>query len=401
MLKSLATLSATVCTKAVATIAIFVFAATRWDSAIYGSFMYCFAVGSILVIFCEYGFTNQLLKDSQNKGRPFIVELFNAKLVLGLLVIALAHWAHATFENVAAGYFLPLLYSILFNSFFDFVSTAFRANNKISVDFNLSIVFSTVFAASSAVFLLYGADAESMAWLFCVVRFFSAIVSILLFKKVFGYLPMDFSRVWPRKIAITISRGFFYASDTAINSILNVVDGILLTHFAGAASNGVYQAAARLNQSIPIAFSVLTAFFLPKLADSKGAHKFKSRAGQFLVFTAMAWLAVAAFFLVAYWLYMRTPDGSVMHVAAPLLFGLAGVALLRFLCGWMSALLIAKNKQQHKTAAYAIALGVIAGSSVYVVPPLGAWGIMASYALGFAACFLLMCPTTFKIYTEN
>jgi O-antigen/teichoic acid export membrane protein len=205
----------------------------------------------------------------------------------------------------------------------------------------------------------------------------------------------------PRSDLAPIKTGAAYAVDTAVNAVLNVADGILLTHFAGNAANGTYQAAARLNQSVPIAFSVLTSFFLPRLGGAPTPLQFRQHSRRFLYLTGGAWLLIAALFGAAWILYRSFPPQSPLRAAAPLLPGLAAIALIRFLCGWMSTLLIARNMQRYKTAAYGAALVLIVISSAFSIEAFGSLGIVISYGMGFAVCFAAMAPATFKAYTYN
>lgn len=399
MLKSIATLGAAIGVKAFASIAIFLMAAARWDAELFGSFMYAFAVASVLVVVCEYGFTNQVLKDAQNLGSPFLTGLFKAKIQLGAITAVIAHFLHFQFTPIQNSYFLPLFYSLLCASFFDFISTALKSLDKTKADFHLSVWTSIVYIATSFAVLELHSSAVALSWGFLVARAVGLIAAIYIFQKHAGInIFTSPSHETPRK---AIRAGFPFAADTAINAILNVADGILLSHFAGNATNGIYQTAARLNQSIPLIFSVLASFFLPKLSSNRLIPHFKSNVKKFLLATTIASAALVLLFLGASYVYTHATQSGTLQSAAPLLFGLAGLATIRLFCGWMSAILIARNMQTHKTVGYGIGLVVIAATSIYSIPTFKAWGVIISYASGFLACALIMAPATYKAFNRD
>lgn len=397
MLKSLATLGASVGLKAASSIAIFLLAGALWTPAIFGEFMYSFAIASVLVIGCEYGFTNQLLKDTQTRGASFVTSLLHAKILLAVAVICSAHIAQALLPSLQNTHFIPLFYSVLLASFFDFFSTLLRAKLAISIDFYLSTCTTALHASVAMAALFLGADPTELAFTFLATKLVAAIAACLTASR-----STDFGITgWKLKSsAETIKQGFPYASDTAVNAVLNVVDGILLTLFSGNTANGIYQAAARLNQSVPIAFSVLTSFFLPRLSSGFDQKAFRATSLKFLYLTISMWLAVAALFMGALFAYRTFPINSSLYAAAPLLYGLAAVALVRFFCGWMSTLLIARDMQRKKTMAYGLALAVILISSGPLIKLYGAYGVIYAYGIGFTGCFMAMIPSALKAHTR-
>lgn len=401
MLKSLAALGVSIGLKAAASIAIFIVAGVLWDAGSFGDFMYSFAVASVLVIGCEYGFTNQLLKNAVPKGQPFVTRLFRAKLALGIAAAILAHAGTLFIPSLRNDYFLPLFYSLLATSFFDFLSTTLKAHQRLAADFHLTTWTTALYALCALSLLASGGQATELSYTLLITRIIGFIAGFYVYRRYIGGSPLGIGRFQAKNDLSPIKTSAPYATDTAINAVLNVLDGIILTHISGPANNGIYQIAARLNQAVPITFSVLASFFLPKLGQTLALEKFKHYSFRFLALTAAAWLMICILFSAAWLIYRSSPPASTLHTAASLLPGLAAIALVRLFCGWMSVLLIARDMQSTKTRAYGLALLLILLSSTVSIDQFGIFGIIISYGLGFAACFAAMAPATFKAYRFN
>lgn len=388
-LKSLSLLTASIGTKAGASIIVFLVAAKVWGSEEFGNFIYDFSLASILCLVCDYGFSNQILKNGSNQ-RDNLPPLIAAKLWLTIITIALGLVINATGIPASEDNFLLILFAVIIGSYFDFYCTYLRATNKTTEDFYLSTT--TNIATIAALIFAIHQWKESRA--FCIAMLATRAIQLLtvplitrnISAKIFATLP----HLHPRNTARTLRFGFSFAADTAVNAALNHVDSVFLNHAAGAAATGKYQAAARFNQGIPLLYSVLVSYFLPKLAETRSSDKYKQLKRNFLNLSLLTWLSLAISFLAIATIYSQQPSGTIFHDAAPYFLGLALIALLRIYSGWLSTLLTASGRQRQKTAAYTLCLLTVLLSTHYLITIFGVWGVMLSQVIGYTLCITAM-----------
>ena len=110
-----------------------------------------------------------------------------------------------------------------------------------------------------------------------------------------------------------------------------------------------------------------------------------------------AWCLVLVVFAAIAFYYRSQPTGSILYEAAPFFVGLCILALVRFVSGWLSTLIMASGYQGYKTASYLLCLVVVLLISYPMAVNWGAWGVVGAYLAGYSICIFMLLFFCFRL----
>ncbi|MDP3873732.1 MAG: oligosaccharide flippase family protein [Methyloversatilis sp.] len=368
----------------------FIYAASAWTAADFGSFMFAFSLSAMLVLCCEFGFSQQVLKEvgenPQSISHTFS-RFFATKLCLAAVLIAVSFafgFFILKYRQEQTSQFLLLLLAAIFTSFSDLVLSALRALRMYGDEVRISISTTLIAVLIFFGLIFLGGSPMQLAIAFMVVRFIQMVVFFKVFSTDWISVRGIYENCSIGNLLQTLKTGSAYASDVFVGAALVNLDMILVTRLLGYAEAGVYQAAARLSQGVGIVYSVLASYFLPRL--SAEAIKQNPNAGltaQFGMVTAILGLLLVAGFVGAMFFYDSMPDDSPLDLSAKLLPGFAVLVIPRLLSGFFGVILTAQGKQSSRAMLYALALMVFVASAFFLIEVYGVWGVIFAYGIAY------------------
>lgn len=368
----------------------FIYAAGVWDAAEFGSFMFAFSLSAMLVLCCEFGFSQQVLKEvgenPQSISHTFS-RFFATKLCLAAVLIA-ASFAYvfliSNFGQEQASQFLLLLMAAIFTSFSDLVLSALRALRMYGDEAKISIASTLIAVLVFFGLIFLGGSPMQLAIAFMVVRFIQMVIFLKVFSTDWITVRGIYENCSTRKLMQTLKAGSAYASDVFVGAALVNLDMILVTRLLGYAEAGVYQAAARLSQGVGIVYSVLASYFLPRLsAEAIKQNPRTELVVKFGLVTAVLGLLLIAGFVGAMVFYDSMPDESPLDLSAKLLPGFAVLVIPRLLSGFFGVILTAQGRQSSRAMLYAVALTVFIFSALFLIEAYGVWGVIFAYGIAY------------------
>lgn len=399
MIRGLSQIAASTLIRLATGIFTFIYAASVWNAAEFGAFMYGFSVSAMLVLCCEFGFSQQILRDV-GVSPPSIGAIFSrflaAKFFLAasLLIISLpVAVLFFELEGELLLQFMLLLLAALFTSFSDLALSALRALGAYGREVRASTVSNTIAVTVFLGLIASGGSPIHLAAAFAIAR----LAQMLFFYRIFAR-PWINIRAVRENLAVpnlmaTLKAGCPYASDVFVGAALVNLDMILVARILGYVEAGVYQAAARLSQGVGVVFAVVASYFLPRMAAEAVNRDVNGIAAKrfFAVTTILGAMLICGFF-VAQVFYQSMPRGSPLNMSSMLLSGFAVLVFPRLLSGSLGVILTAQGKQSIRAVLYAAALLVFLLCAVAFVNRIGVWGVILSYgvtysflALGFLA----------------
>lgn len=384
LLKNLALMSVSTGSRLVAGLVTFALLARLLGPASFGIFMLWLSVGGLLAMLSNFGLTPYLLREigaHPENTTSVISELLTGKLLLtaGLLLLA----ALGCFF-IAPGVrlvFLFLLGGLICETFTEFLNAGFRAGDRYAAETRMATLSALIYCGlmGGVVWVWPNALAASVA--FFASRLIVAALTL-------GYLGNYIGQLKPASAAKGLARlrsVVVYAIDYGFQGLFGQIDSVVLNHFIGPAAVGIYQAGMKLFFGAAQASQVLANVFLPRAAArSKLAEGF---AGEAFKIQA-AFLTVGGVFGLALAL-LASPLVNVLYgrAYAELIGLMPWFGLLFFVrhaaAAW-GVLLTAAGAQKFRTQANAAHWGVIAISTMVLVPHFGSRGWIASLVVGNA-----------------
>lgn len=391
MIRGLSQIAASTLIRLATGIFTFIYAASVWNAADFGAFMYGFSVSAMLVLCCEFGFTQQILRDV-GVSPPSIGAIFSrflaAKFFLAALLLILSLPVAALFFELRGELllqFMLLLLAALFTSFSDLVLSALRALGAYGSEVRASTVSNTIAVTIFIGLIASGGSPTHLAIAFAIAR----LAQMLFFYRIFAR-PWINIRTVRNNLAVsdlmaTLKAGCPYASDVFVGAALVNLDMILVARILGYVEAGVYQAAARLSQGVGVVFAVVASYFLPRMAAeavNRDADRVITK--RLFVVTAILGAMLMSGFFVAHIFYQSMPPGSPLNVSSALLPGFAVLVVPRLLSGSLGVILTAQGKQSIRAVLYAAALLIFAACAVVFVNRIGVWGVILSYGVTYS-----------------
>lgn len=253
-------------------VVLFVFLARMFGPADFGRLMYAFSIATLASLVIEYGFSSQILRDiarAPEQIKFIMARVFFTKIILVVLVVIGSAISFEFLDKSAEeqNLFWLLFISCAFASFADFFNVAFRAIGQFHEETKVATI-----ASLFHFFLLLGLatlqnDLILLGQGFILSRIFNLTLSWFSYKKIVGGL--DFTGTSFKQALQTLKSGFPYAADTGFINFFAQVDILIVNHFLGPVSVGIYQAGMRFMQGANQFAPVLGNIFIPAIAGAE------------------------------------------------------------------------------------------------------------------------------------
>lgn len=398
MIKSFVALSLTTGVRLLTGLVLFVLLAREWSAGQFGQFMYLFSIAALLLLACEFGFAQQILREigrTPERARMLMSRYLGAKIWLTALTWVLAA-SFAWFSGLSWGdtaQLAGLLLAGLFMSYADFLMTCFRAMGYFGEEAGLTVVGNLLYFAFSLGALYFWDVAIGVAVAMAVARLIHLGLTYRVFKRrVPEPLTPDLKL---RDSLQTIKASSAYGADVGISAAFINADTVLIAHSLGAESVGIYQAIARIYQGLVLMPAIMGSLFLPRLArtlDEPVAFDRNSRLfGWGLVISG---LLASAFFALGEPLLAVVYDQPHLQESFTLLPWFALLVFVRFVASVYGVVLTALGKQRGRAVSYVVALLVMLGIAPPLLERFGVAGMVMACAVAYALLAVLFAAQT-------
>lgn len=404
MIKSFAALSITTGVRLLTGLVLFVLLAREWSVGQFGQFMYLFSIAALLVLACEFGFTQQILREigrAPSQARTLMGEYLGAKVWLTLLTACLAlgfAWLTDLSANDVA-VLSALLLAALFMSYADFLMACFRALGSFGEETKLTVWGNLLFfvLACAALFgvtdtaLMSGAVAGAMA----TARAVQLLMTWRVFKR---RVPEPLQPAFdPSSSIATIKKSSAYGADVAVGAAFTNLDTVLIAHTLGAEGVGVYQAIARIYQGMVLLPAILGSLFLPRLSRSlDDAPAFQKNCQQLSLSLLVGGAVAAAFFVWGGPLIALVYNDNLFQRSAELLPWFALFVFVRFVASIHGVVLTALGRQGVRALIYVVALVVMVATAPYLLQHHAESGMVMASTLAYALLGTLFAIAALK-----
>jgi O-antigen/teichoic acid export membrane protein len=382
-----------------ASMLLFILLAREWGAERFGEFMYLFSVAAILVLVCEFGFTQQILRDVGRNPETAAQQMgafLGAKiwLTFSALVLLLTFLWFSSLSMESGALLLLLFAAAVLLSYSDFLFACYRALGRYEWETVITVQGNLVYFAAGVGVLYWTGSAVQVACTLMGARAFQ----LLLAAKRFGRLLPETIRpdLNARSAGGVIRRSLPFGAEVATAAIYVNADTLLVTHVLGYAANGVYQAAARFYQGACQLPPIFSSLFLPRMArDQTNAAAFSVHVNKlYIVMILAGLLCMAAFFVLPYFIPYIYTDPS-LEEASKLLpwFGL--LLCIRFIAAAQGISLTVLNGQTTRVLLLLMTMIVMLATAIPLLRSVGVSGMVIACII---AHVLLSC--SFWYWTE-
>lgn len=388
MIKHFAALGLTTFIRLLTGFVLFVLIAREWGATAFGEFMYVFAIASLLVLACEFGFSQQILKDigqHPEKAQKAVGEYLTAKLFLTVATWAIA-LAYALVVGMEAHQFLMLgllLLAATIMSYSDFLMAFFRAIGFYQKETEVTLYGNVIYFGLSVVAVQSSNDPVLTAVAMALGRAIHLGITLIF---VIRHLPENTTfSASPKRALGVIRNGIAYGLDVGVATAFVSLDTVLVTFALGYESAGLYQAGARFYQGAALLPPIFAGVFLPKMAHVSNQPVALARLANKLYWLAFAASIILATVFLAAPLYYSLiyPDPAMKPVGALLpWFGL--LVAVRFVAAAQGITVTALGGQGIRAKLFLAALLLMILASFPLMKEFGAIGMIQAITLAYA-----------------
>lgn len=400
MIKNTAYMALSTIARLMSAVVLFVILARLLGPAEFGLLMYNFTLGSIAILLVEYGFSNQLLRDigktpeliHQIMGRVFLAKLL---LTAFLIVLCLIGVLISKKTSVDVAVFWLLLLSFLFTSFGDFFNVAFRGIGKFHEETKVATIGSLLHFGLILLLVFNGAGLIVISVGFVISKVVYCLLSWRAYKQVLGGMDFKLNAIY--KAVATLKAGFPYAADAGVTNFFYQVDTIMVKHFLGFASLGIYQAANKWLQGGMQFAPVLANVYIPAIAnkveDANALSKVCNTLNTKMLIVGI--LGGLFFTIFGGWLANYVYGNEYVQTNT-LWYGVGFLMFLRYLSGAQGTILIAFGFQKTRVMTQVFAILLLGISAPYLVVKLGVIGMVIALQINVFFVFLIYFITLAK-----
>jgi O-antigen/teichoic acid export membrane protein len=346
-------------------VVLFVVLARTWGAHEFGKFVYPLTLASLLVIFAEFGFSLQIVREisrTPDRLASLVTRAIAARAVLASLVVAgTAIWLISQSRSIrqAALLVVVLLLATLANSFAAFLNLPFRAVGRFATEAWLAIAANVGHFALIVGVVLGGGGlvVTSVAFLFSRCLYLAG--SLIAYRRAFGPLALGWSTL--STVPSTLRAGIAFGIFVAVGTLYFQIDTVIVEWYLGATAVGWYQAGMRVLMIGLVLPEVWSNVYLPAIArtggDSSRQSTLSLRLTRQLMVLGVVGLAVCV--QLGDWINHAILGPGFEPVSALLpLFGV--VLVLRFVASAYGTILSAIGQQSART-------GIVIGAVVVSV----------------------------------
>lgn len=351
---------------------LFVLIAKHWGAEQFGQFMYLFSVVSLLVLACEFGFSQQILREvgrTPERAPHLMASYLGAKIWLTIFAFCLAivFVLVSRLDWKATATLMLLLSGATLLSYSDFLLACMRALGRFSHETTVTFKGNVLYFAIGVAALFADGGFVGLALALLGARLLHILITIVEYRRhVPGCVTLDLhsSAVMP-----VIRRGAAYGIDGAVATVFTNIDTILITHMLGSAAAGLYQAGVRFYQGGCLLAPIFGTLYLPKLAragDDKALFSLHFRQLSYGLTVTGLLLALGFVFNQFYVdLIFKGSDFSRLDTLLPW-FGV--LIFTRYVASIYGTVLTSLGGQTMRVVIYLISLLVMVTSAVFLMP---------------------------------
>lgn len=231
----------------------------------FGLLMLWLSVATLMSLLANFGFTPYLLREIgayPELANATMNAVMTAKLMLSALICGLAALSVVWLPVSTWALFAVLLAAQLADSMTEFFNVGYRATNRFAAETRLASISSVLQLALVTIACVLTPTPIMAAWAILAARLITLAIT---WQNQLGYFR-NLSLVTPLQGWIKIKQTHAFASDFVLQSLFGQIDSLVLNHFLGPVSVGVYQAGMRLFNGGAQAATVLANVFLPRIA---------------------------------------------------------------------------------------------------------------------------------------
>ena len=365
---------------------LFIVLAHVWGPERFGTFMYPFTIAGILVKVVDYGFLLQATRDvgrDLSNAHATMTRAHGAKLLLVVPAAAAAYVISILLPGDDG--FGPLL-AILFvdavaNSFLLLLNVPLRAHRRFDEEARIAGMGNAlVFAAVSAA-VLAGAGPLAAAGVMACCRAISLLFSWSAYRGLLGTAPdVHLER---QSLRTSLWKGLPFGVHATVGTLNMQVDTLMVQHFLGAGSVGLYQAGMRILLGSLLVADALNGVYLSAMARSSHDRFALTKLGERMT---RQLLTVGLFgfgcILVAGPWAVRLLFGGRYDALAPLLpfFGL--LAFIRYGGVSYGTLLTLADRQAVRVLAVCSVMVIGLALNALLIPRFGLMGAVTASITG-------------------
>jgi len=352
-----------------------------WGAETFGKFMYPFTLAGLAVILVDYGFNLQVVRDiGKDPGHVHYItcKALTIKLYLTIGMIFLGGIIFLTFPLLGEYRltFCLLWIANVFNSFGVLFNLTLRGlelfGKEVVITFYSNVI--TFILIGILVWLGYGPVGIAVG--FVLAKAFFMAISWHQYSFVVAENKFNCSK-WSVVIS-SLRQGFPFAIHVALGTLYFQVDTIIIEHFLGAKSVGIYQSALRVMIAGLIMTDVISNVYLPRMAKSIYETERLVTLGTCMTRYCLC-IGVIGLMVMSSggdWIVdVLYGGGEYRHVAT--LFPLFGVVLLlRYLGASYGIILTASNHQTVRMVAVSLSFIVSISLNIWLIPKMGLVGAL-------------------------
>lgn len=388
MLKNFIALGLSTLVRVLTGFVLFVLIARHWGAASFGQFMYLFSVVSLLVLTCEFGFSQQILREvgrTPERASQLMGSYMGAKIWLTACAFILALlFVIVTRQTLQASLtLLLLLIAATLLSYSDFLLACMRALGRFSHETRVTIKGNLIYFAAglAALYANGGFVGVAVAWL--GARLLHVLITWTEYRC---HVPERLAlELRAGAVIPVIRRGAAYGIDGAVATVFMNIDTILISHMLGSVATGIYQAGVRFYQGACLIAPIFGSLYLPRLAragDDKNAFGLHFRQlSQGLMVSGLL-LALGFVFSQPYiGLIFKGADFAQLNALLPW-FGV--LLFTRYVASVYGTVLTALGGQTMRVVIYLISLLAMVSSAVLLMRVYGVVGMILAVTLAHA-----------------
>jgi O-antigen/teichoic acid export membrane protein len=262
---------------------LFIVLAHVWGPERFGAFMYPFTIAGILVKVVDYGFLLQVTRDvgrDLSNAHATMSRAHGAKL---LLAIPAASAAYVVSRVLPAGEEFGPLLAILFidaaaNSFLFLLNVPLRANRRFDEEARIAALANMLVFVAVATTALLGAGPLAAAGVMASCRVISLLFASSAYRRLMGRAP---DAILDRKsLGTSLWIGLPFGVHATVGTLNMQLDTLMVQHFLGAGSVGLYQAGVRILLGSLLVADALNGVYLSAMARSSQDRVALTRLGE-------------------------------------------------------------------------------------------------------------------------
>jgi O-antigen/teichoic acid export membrane protein len=357
----------------------------------FGILMLCFSAAGLLALLSNYGFAPYLLREigaNPDAAVSLMSEVLTAKIMLSLVVGIIGVGSILLVSPTTYLIFLLLLAAQIADSLTELFNIGYRATNRYGAETQLASIAAVIQLCLVVAACVWLAAPIAAAIAFLIARL---IVLGITWRSQLNYYSQLKIASW-RLGWVQIKRTHTFASDFALQNLFGQVDSIVLNHFLGPASVGIYQAGMRVFNGGAQVAGVLANVFLPRAAQSTGDKvKFAKEmltiqsvfVGSGLIFGLLLAIAAKPITILLF--------GENFLSLAAILPWFGALFLIRFIASSWGIILTSLGEQSYRAKINLLQWVVALSLSVFLVPQFREIGWLISLIMGNFILIVAYC----------